>query len=433
MNDDSLKALLNNIRPKILNIEENRLECSKLKSVHETMNELVTAGGDSYKKVLSFYDQDFILKAIKIGNSNSNQLVDKYKTAKYVLDNESIAFQELPQFKESITFMEQLYEYLYNLNKEIELEYNDKTQKLQVQELLNKYYYILRKNDMLIKDIDEFITFLNLNNLPIETKFNILFCINKRNIKNYLKTNDVKIGNDLSISNVIKLINQNRNLIGLEYDNKNLEYDLISYLSTFDDYENALNNRKIYLINILNKLYLEKKYNNLTKYYQEFCLIKILENDFLCQKRSDKKLAFMFKNGESLVKKYIDNTSFKYQSCIFKNLLDLETNTNLVLPKICYNNKYIYIKDEFVVKTIYAFDKDYILVLGVLDKGEVLEDFIKNNKYFIDNLFENIDKIDYNENYEERNNILKNIKLSDLVVSIDLDTLDIKMEDNDGR
>ena len=138
----------------------------------------------------------------------------------------------------------------------------------------------------------------------------------------------------------------------------------------------------------------------------------------------------MFKNNKSLVKSYLENTSSKYMSCVYKNLLDLETNKSLTLPKMCYNNIYLYVADDFVVKTVYTFFHDCILVLGVLDKGESLNLFVQKNDYLIiDALRKNKDVFSLNE----RNNILKGIKIEDLVLSIDLDTLDVKVEEENGR
>ena len=72
-----------------------------------------------------------------------------------------------------------------------------------------------------------------------------------------------------------------------------------------------------------------------------------------------------------------------------------------------------------------------ILILGVLDKGEKIEDFLDKNEYIINEFLENADFSMYDES--ERNLILNDIKLEDLVLTIDLDTLDIKTEDKNGR
>ena len=174
-----------------------------------------------------------------------------------------------------------------------------------------------------------------------------------------------------------------------------------------------------------------KDYSKIISYYSEYIKIQELEQEFTNQKESSKKIIFLFKNGKSLVREYLDKTNIKYKSCVYKNLLDLETNNTLTLPKMCYNNHYLYLKDEFVVKTIYTYFKEYILVLGVLDKKEDLKDFLKKNEYLLTEMFEKEKNIELND--DERNIILKDIKLEDLVLSIDLNTLDIKKEDNDGR
>ncbi len=436
MNDNSLKKLLTVVEPKIRNIEEHRIECSSLKSVHETMQELVELGNSSYKEILDFYDQEFIFKAIKIGNSNSDILLDKYKSSKYLLKNNSDNLHELPQYKESISFMEQLYMYLCGLNEKIQLDYEQKIENLKVEELLNKYYNLLNKDNIFIKDIDEFLTFVDLNKLEINERLNVLITINKLNIKNYVTTNDIDIGNNINLSNIFDLLNQNKDLIDNNLTTVDLDNVNESLLSN-DDWKNDLINleenlklRKNKLINIINIFYKNKNYSKIVTLYDEFKELEKLEIEINKQKNSSKELIFMFKNDKSLVREYLDKTNNKYKSCILKNLLDLETNNALYLPKTCYNNQYLYIKDDFVVKTVYTYIDNYILVLGVLDKNETLEEFIKKNEYLLNEVINN-KSIKFDKG--ERNLILKDIKLEDLVLSIDLDTLDVKVEEENGR
>jgi len=431
VNDNSLKELLTVVEPKIRNIEEHRIECSSLKSVRETMDELIELGGKSYKEILNFYDQDFIFKAIKIGNSNSDMLIDKYKSSKYLLKNDNDNLQVLPQFQESVDYMDQLYKYLYGLDEKINLDYETKSENLKIEELLNKYYNLLNRDNIFIKDIDEFIAFLDLNKLDNEKRLEILVLINKANIKNYITTNDIDIGSNINLSNIASVLNKNKSLISEEKYDSNQDISLDEFLEkNVDTLEESLKIRKKYLINKINRYYQEKIYNEITDLYKEFEFIEKLENELEKQKNSSNQLIFMFKNGKSLVRDYLDKTSSKYKSCILKNLLDLESNNKPILPKLCYNSHYIYVKDDFVVKTVYTYLDDYILVLGVLDVGETLKGFVDKNEYLLNEVL-NDKKI--NKSLDERNIILKNIKLEDLVVSIDLDTLDVNVEEENGR
>ena len=430
MNNNSLTELLASIKPKILNIDEHRMECISLKSVRDTMMELVELGTKSYKEILNFYDQDFILKAIKIGNSNSDMLIDKYESSKYLLRNDNL--QELPQFKESLNFMEQLEQYLYGLNEKIRLDYDTKSENLEIEELLSKYYNLLNKDNIFIRDIDEFLAFLDLNNLDVNDRLNILITVNKANIKNYVTTNDIDIGNNINLSKIFNILNKNKDLINKDYDKFNQDIELDEFLeNNKDKLDECLQDRKIYIVNQINELYKIKKYNDIINLYKEYEKIEKLEKEILKQKEGSKKLIFLFKNGKSLVRDYLDKTSTKYKSCVLKNLLDLETNTNLSLPKLYHNDYYLYVKDDFVVKTVYTYINDYILVLGVLDKKEKLEDFVKRNEYLINEVIHNKDALVYDDT--ERNLILKDINKEDLVVSIDLDTLDVKVEEENGR
>ena len=431
MNDNSLKELLAVIEPKIQNIDENRVENAALKKVSETMKELVGIGS-SYKEVFAFYDQEFIFKAIKIGNSNADDLIKRYQSAKYLLQNDNEVLQEMPQFKEAINFMEELYQYLCGLKEKITSDYETKNENLEIQEILNKYYGLLNRNDIFIKDIDEFIKFLDLNEIDIDARIDILIYINKCNIKNYITTNDIEIGKNITLSSVRKILYDNKELIGKQYDESQKNYELNEYLKdNFSRIDEALSDRRIYLINKINSLYKNRLYFDIINYYNEFKEIKNFEKELDRQKKCTRTLQFLFKNSKSLVRDYLEKTNLKYKSCVLKNLIDLETVNTLYLPKLNYKGMYIYLKDDFVVKTIYTFIDDFILVLGVLDKGEELEDFISKNEYLLNEVINNKDVI--NKASDERDTILEGVRLEDLVLSIDLDTLDIDMEDKNGR
>lgn len=430
VNDNSLRTLLEDIKPKIANIEENRLEKSSLSNVYETIKELVELGEESYDNILNFYDQEFIIKAIKINNQDYDSIINKYQSSRYLLKSKNPSLKDLPQYEEALDYIGKLYKYLCDLYKQIKLDLDSKTDDLKVKELLNKYYIILNKNNIFIKDADEFLAFLELNQLSIEDKINILKFINKCNIKNYITTNDIIIDNDLNLSDIKLLLKSHSNLLNKEYsiDDSKLDDYLKKHLM---DIESSLINRKIYLVNEINKLVLEKKYLSTRDKYFEFKKIETLESEFQKQKIKPKQLVFMFKNGKSLVRDYLENTSSKYKSCVLKNLLDLEENNTLKIPKMCYNNAYIYLREEFIVQTVYTYIDKYVLVLGVLDVKEKLEDFLEKNEYLIKTTFENLNSINYNS--DERNLILGNIKIEDLVLSIDLDTLNLKVEDKNGR
>ena len=429
MNDD-LAKLLEVIEPKIRSIEEDRVEIKSLSEVAKTMDSLIEKATDSYKNIIDFEDQNFIIRAIKIGNFSENidQMIDKYNSSKYLLKSDNQMLSELPQFKDAIDFVQYLYKYLYGLNEKIQKEYEDKVEILNVKEILNKYYNLLRKDKIFIKDIDEFLMFLDLVNISVESRKNILLLINKYNIKNYLEENDILIKDNIKLSDIKEEIDNNNKLLELNYeiDCSNIYKYLEKNIYKVED---AILNLKIYFINKLNELYLNKEYTLLDDYYNQYKYVKGIEEEIQKQETNSRKLVFLMKNDKSLVRDYIEKTGNKYKSCILKNLLDLESNNSLTFPKMCYNNKYLYVKDDFVVKTVYSFVNGFIMVLGVLDKGENLQTFVKKNSYLINSYFDNDIVFDTNE----RDKILKDIKTEDLVLSIDLDTLDIKTEDGNGR
>ena len=66
-----------------------------------------------------------------------------------------------------------------------------------------------------------------------------------------------------------------------------------------------------------------------------------------------------------------------------------------------------------------------------MDKGENLKTFLNKNDKLITRTLLNRNKLSLDNT--ERDNILRNIKPEDLVLTIDLNTLDIEMEDKDAR
>ena len=432
--NDSLAKLLAYIEPIILNIHDNRIEVKALKSVYDSIKELIELGKNSYLDILEYYDQDFIVKAIKIKSSNvENNWISKYETSKYLLKNQNSNLKDLPQYKEAIQFMETLFTYLCNLYQEISLEYESKNDKLQQQELFNKYYILFRKNNIFITDILEFLTFLDLTKISLEEKLDILIFVNKCNIKNYITTNDIILTNDIKLSDITNLLNSNQQFFQENFlDNLNLEnFDLK------DLNENSISLRKSYLINKIKTLYDNQKYEEIIDYYLQFKKLVRYELELIKQKevfsdKVDKKLVFLMQDGKSLVRTYLETCDLKYRSCILKNLLDLEQKTDIKMPSLSYFDVYLYIKDEFVVKTVYTYlENGYILILGVLDVSESLESFLDKNKELLKKTFKNINKKVFNE--RERDLLLQDIKAEDLIPLIDLNTLDIKMEDKDAR
>ena len=332
MNDNSLSKLLQEIEPKVHNIEDNRIEVKALRDVFNTMQELIELSKTSYNEIFHFYDQDFIIRAIKIGNQNYNELIRQYESAKYLLESNNSNLKELPQYKEALDYIDYLYQYLSGLYEKINLDFTKKKEDLEIKELLNKYYRILLKKNTFIEDIDEFITFIEFCNMDDADKLNIYRYVYKLNIKQYTKSMNIKLDDKITLTDVENLLKRYKEL----YQNNYLKEDI-----KLDDYllnnylieESYFENRKIYLYNIINEYYETKKYIEITDYYKEFNKIIELQQEFKKQKVVPKELLFIMDNDESLVRKFIDNTEIKYKNCILKNLLDIENENVLTIPK----------------------------------------------------------------------------------------------------
>ena len=430
MIDNSLKKLLENIEPKIQNIEEHRIELKTLDEVNRTMQELMELSESSHEEILNFYDQDFIFRAIKIKNPNFEDLITKFHSSKYLLKNKDIRIKELPQYQESLKFIDYLYEYFKGLYEEIKFDYQTKQKDLEIEELQNKYYLLLNKDNVFIQDIDEFLTFIDIDQVSDLDKLNIYKQICKDNLKQYTKSDKIKLDDNIGLEDVEELININKELLSSDYvETPDLNKELKDYLKEITDVKvDDFVNRKKYLIHKIKELYDNKQYIEVIDYYKDFLKIEELESEFQKQIEVPRKLLFVFKDDKSLVRDFINETTLKYKNCVLKNLLDIENEEKIFLPVKKHLNKYIYENEDYEVKTVYSFvEKGKVLLLGVLNKDEDLDEFLEKNEDLYKETFNHIETVDLIN--DERDILLKNIKLEDLVLNIDLETLDIKRED----
>ena len=433
--NNSLAKLLAYIEPKIANIGENRVEIKSLSEVLKTITEIVELGKKSYLEILDYYDQDFIIRCLKIYNETNDDLISKYKSCKYLLENQDNNMKELPQYQDAIKYMDFLINYLNELWQKVTEEYNLKSDNLKNQELLNKYYLILKSDNVFIKDALEFIDFLNKVEFTLEERYEILLYVNRCNIKNYSMNTDSKdmFVNDINFAEVKALLEKNAYLIDKNMSLNFKEENIIQDGKINQEY---IFNKKKYLLNKIYQLFETFEYDEITKYYKEYKTLDDYEEEFKKQDVSfelnrDKKLIFVMENGKSLVRKYLEECNPIYQGPIYKNLLDIESDREYKIPDYYYNDTYLYIKPEFVVKTVYTYLKNgYVLVLGVIDRKTPLKTYLYKNRDILEVLREK-DNLEINDS--ERDLLLKDLKIDDLVMTIDLNTLDVKMEEENAR
>lgn len=427
--NDSLVKLLAYIEPKILDIQDKRKELLDLESSYKVLKEIIDLGENSYHDIINFYDQNFILNCIKNSNDTYLNNLDLYKSSKYLLKSNNQDLLELPQYKEAINYIEKLFTYLielYNLTKK---KYEDLKEKLEQLEILNKYYLIFSKNNIEINDIDEFLLFLQLVDISLNDKLNVLIQVVKFNVRTYTLTNDILLTCDIYLSNIIDTLEKEKDKI----DNSLLDSYSFDDKIIFDD-ENNLILRQKYLITKLSSLYNANNYDELPSCYLLYLevtdyLKEIEKQKVRYNKTYSKNLIFVRTEKDLLINNYLRKCLTKYRACVYKNLLDIESSNTYVLPDYKYNNKYFYLKKEFIVKVIYMYlDNGNVLIVGVLDKDGNIEEYISKNMVYIMSTIKNIEKL---KDKKDRDLLLKDIKEEDLVLTIDLDTLD--MEENYAR
>ena len=426
--NDSLKKLLTYIEPKILNIQDKRVEILSLGDSYKTLKEIVDLGQNSYRDILEFYDQEFIIRCIKICNDDYINNLDLYKSSKYLLRKNDSNLLELPQYKQAISYMERLFTYLIDLYHQTKLDYDNLKEDLEKLEILNKYYLVFVKDNFFIADIEEFLLFMQLVDIPESDKLNLLILVSKFNVKTYTLKNDVIIAPDIYLSDIKSILKNNQDKIDNTLVN-DLNLELDNKLLFLESGEKSLIEKEKYLITKINNLYKQEEYSKITKYYNSYIELEDYLKEFEKQKvkYSDnyyKNIIFAKKEDKLLIDDYLTKCSTSYKSCIYKNLLDIETNNELVLPDYKYQDYYFYLKKEFVVKTIYMFlENGNVLIVGAIDKNSDLEKYLKDNLEYIKKTLKFINKY---ANNLERNILLENIKVEDLVLTIDLDTLDME-------
>ena len=368
--NNSLAKLLAYIEPKIANIGENRVEIKALSEVLKTITEIVELGKKSYLEILDYYDQDFIIRCLKIYNETNDDLISKYKSCKYLLENQDNNMKELPQYQDAIKYMDFLINYLNELWQKVTEEYNIKSDNLKNQELLNKYYLILKSDNVFIKDALEFIDFLNKVEFTLEERYEILLYVNRYNIKNYSMNTDSKdmFVNDINFAEVKALLEKNAYLID---KNMNLNFKEENIIQDGKINQEYIFNKKKYLLNKIYQLFETFEYDEITKYYKEYKTLDDYEEEFKKQDVSfelnrDKKLIFVMENGKSLVRKYLEECNPIYQGPIYKNLLDIESDREYKIPDYYYELFKFY-KEKCAQAGIEANIWDYIK--KILDKG----------------------------------------------------------------
>ena len=427
--NDSLVKLLAYIEPKILDIQDKRKELLDLESSYKVLKEIIDLGENSYQDIINFYDQNFILNCIKTSNDTYLNNLDLYKSSKYLLKSNTQTLLELPQYKEAINYIEKLFTYLielYNLTKK---KYDDLKEELEQLEILNKYYLIFSKNNIEINDIDEFLLFLQLVDIPLSDKLNVLIKVVKFNVRTYTLTNDILLTSDIYLSNIVDTLEKEKDKI----DNSLLDSYSFADKIIFDD-ENSLTLRQKYLVTKLSSLYNDNNYDELPSCYLLYLevtdyLKEIEKQKVRYSKTYSKNLIFVRTENDLLINNYLRKCLTKYRACVYKNLLDIESSNTYVLPDYKYNDKYFYLKKEFIIKVIYMYlDDGNVLIVGVLDKDGNIEEYISKNMVYIMSTIKNIEKL---KDKKDRDLLLKDIKEEDLVLTIDLDTLD--MEENYAR
>ena len=427
--NDSLVKLLAYIEPKILDIQDKRKELLDLESSYKVLKEIIDLGENSYQDIINFYDQNFILNCIKTSNDTYLNNLDLYKSSKYLLKSNNQNLLELPQYKEAINYIEKLFTYLielYNLTKK---KYDDLKEELEQLEILNKYYLIFSKNNIEINDIDEFLLFLQLVDIPLSDKLNVLIKVVKFNVRTYTLTNDILLTSDIYLSNIVDTLEKEKDKI----DNSLLDSYSFADKIIFDD-ENSLTLRQKYLVTKLSSLYNDNNYDELPSCYLLYLevtdyLKEIEKQKVRYSKTYSKNLIVVRTENDLLINNYLRKCLTKYRACVYKNLLDIESSNTYVLPDYKYNDKYFYLKKEFIIKVIYMYlDDGNVLIVGVLEKDGNIEEYISKNMVYIMSTIKNIEKL---KDKKDRDLLLKDIKEEDLVLTIDLDTLD--MEENYAR
>lgn len=185
---DEVKILLDDFRQRYNDIDEVKEDLDSKKELINDFDELEETIKIDPLNIFK-YSKTFIINDLLKKMTITSK---EYEAIKYILDNDSSNIRELPQYVESMKQLNRICDFIKVYRETIYFKINSLEKEYYEKSLFKKYDHILSES-LLIEDIEEFIKYIDLDNLSISNKIQIYIWAINNNLKIYLKNDNQKV------------------------------------------------------------------------------------------------------------------------------------------------------------------------------------------------------------------------------------------------
>lgn len=149
---DVILKILKLMEPYVARFSEKENAKNEMMNNYETLVSFCDYIKDNSLNILSYENQDLVISLLSKINSNKTE----YNAHKYILEKDDEFIKSLPQYRRAITYLEEFSKFINMYTNAIRREYNRLTEELNQYQIIKKYYEILRSDEIIITDIEEF-------------------------------------------------------------------------------------------------------------------------------------------------------------------------------------------------------------------------------------------------------------------------------------
>ncbi len=181
--DECVSKLIALLKPTITDLDERKEELSSKSETLDEVSKMLEEVNEDVKKVSKYKNQNLILDNLGMINTTERE----YRACCYLLNCDEKNVCSLPQYIESVNYIERLINYFKKMKEELILEVSELKVVYTDKSLNKKYFEIFSTDNPFVYDAKEFRELLDKQMLTDEDKVNLLVYTIKNNINNYLK------------------------------------------------------------------------------------------------------------------------------------------------------------------------------------------------------------------------------------------------------
>ena len=181
---DVLKELLSFFEPYFSNLDDIKQELDQLSDKSIDVDGAISFSHDNHNNLIKFLNQELVITLVgKTGSTKS-----EYEAMSYMLNLKDDYVLLLPQYKKSLVYFDQLYNFIVAYGEAMHLRIGVLKSEYFQKSLLCKYDKILKTNPLYVDDPNEFKEYLSYSNLRDIEKVAIYQYIIKENVDYYHKS-----------------------------------------------------------------------------------------------------------------------------------------------------------------------------------------------------------------------------------------------------